>query len=72
MKRKSIALLMVATLLVGCNSAKESEKNFEMSINEHIEHFLAQGYTKKDAIKAVAKERGVHKNEIYKYILENA
>ena len=49
------------------DGAKESEKNFEMSVNEHIEHFLAQGYTKKEAIKAVAKERGVHKNEIYKY-----
>ena len=52
------------------DGAKEDEKTFEMSVNEHIEHFLAQGYTKKDAIKAVAKERGVHKNEIYKYTLE--
>ena len=49
------------------DGAKEDEKTFEMSVNEHIEHFLAQGYTKKEAIKAVAKERGVHKNEIYKY-----
>ena len=46
---------------------KEVEKVFEMSVNEHIDHFLAQGMSKKDAIKAVAKERGVHKNEIYKY-----
>ena len=49
------------------DGAKEDEKTFEMSVNEHIEYFLAQGYTKKEAIKAVAKERGVHKNEIYKY-----
>ena len=49
------------------DKAEEQEKVFEMSVNEHIDYFLAKGMTKKDAIKAVAKERGVHKNEIYKY-----
>jgi uncharacterized protein YoaH (UPF0181 family) len=39
-------------------------------VNEHIDHFIKQGLSKKEAIKAVAKERGVHKNEIYKYTLE--
>ena len=47
----------------------ERENSFEMSVNEHIDHFIKQGLSKKDAIKAVAKERGVHKNEIYKYTL---
>ena len=45
------------------------EKNFEMSVNEHIDYFMAQGMSKKDAIKAVAKARGVHKNEIYQQTL---
>ena len=46
------------------------EKSFEMSVNEHIDHFISQGLSKKEAIKAVAKERGVHKNEIYKYTVD--
>ncbi len=52
------------------DKAPEREEVFEMSVNEHIDHFIAQGYSKKDAIKAVAKARGVHKNEIYKYTVE--
>ena len=34
--------------------------------------YIEQGLSKNDAIKQVAKDRGVVKNEIYKYILENA
>jgi len=45
------------------------EKNFEMSVNEHIALYLTQGMDKKEAIKAVAKERGVPKNEIYQYTI---
>ena len=55
-------------LIVG--GAPKCEKTFEMPVNEHIALFIAQGMSKKEAIKAVAKERGVHKNEIYKYTLE--
>ena len=47
--------------------ASETKKEFEMSVNEHIDMFINQGMSKKEAIKAVAKERGVCKNDIYKY-----
>ncbi len=40
----------------------------QMSIEEHFEHYVALGYSKMDAIKAVAKDRNVPKNEIYKVI----
>lgn len=40
----------------------------QMSIEEHFEHYIALGYSKMDAIKAVAKDRNVPKNEIYKVI----
>jgi 16S rRNA (cytidine1402-2'-O)-methyltransferase len=40
-----------------------------LSVEEHVEHYISSGMSKKDAIKAVAKERGVHKNEIYKYTI---
>ena len=49
--------------------ASETKKEFEMSVNEHIDMFIAQGMTKKDAIKAVAKERGLCKNDVYKYTI---
>ena len=49
--------------------ASETQKEFEMTVNEHIDMFISQGMSKKDAIKAVAKERGVCKNDIYKYTI---
>lgn len=45
------------------NSAKEDWSN--MSVEEHVESYIASGMSKKDAIKAAAKDRGVPKNEIY-------
>lgn len=52
------------------DKAPEREKTFEMSVNEHIALYMAQGMSKKDAVKAVAKDRGVHKNEIYKFTVK--
>lgn len=37
----------------------------EISIEEHMKHYLSQGISKKDAMKQVAKDRGVPKREIY-------
>ncbi len=43
------------------------EKNYDnLSITEHIEEFIAQGYDSKQAIKEVAKLRKISKSEIYK------
>ena len=36
---------------------------------EHIEHYIAQGLDKKEALKRVAKERGVSKSSLYKYTI---
>lgn len=41
-----------------------------MSIPEHISHYLAQGMDKMSAVKAVAKDRHLPKNEVYKYTIE--
>jgi 16S rRNA (cytidine1402-2'-O)-methyltransferase len=38
-------------------------------IAAHVESYIASGMSKKDAIKAVAHDRGVHKSVIYKEIL---
>lgn len=44
---------------------EEQERWKEMSLEEHMEQYLSQGISKKDAMKMVAKDRGVPKREIY-------
>ena len=52
--------------------AKEVElKGFQLSEEEHINLYISRGLTKKEAIKQVAKERGVSKNSLYKYTIED-
>ena len=41
----------------------------EMSIEEHMNVYLGQGMDKKEAMKAVAKDRGVSKRDIYQALL---
>lgn len=41
----------------------------EMDVKEHMEYYLRQGVERKDAMKRVAKDRGVGKREIYKELL---
>lgn len=37
-----------------------------MSIEDHMEYYISQGVDRKEAMKKVAKDRGVQKREIYK------
>ena len=41
----------------------------EMTIEEHMEVYLSQGIDKKEAMKCVAKDRGVSKRDIYQALL---
>ena len=41
-----------------------------LTIEEHVEHYVGAGMSKKDAIKAVAHDRGVPKNDIYMVFVE--
>ena len=50
--------------------AKQSNENLNLTEKEHIEMYLAQGLDKKEALKKVAKERGVSKSSLYKYTIE--
>ena len=43
----------------------------EMTVAEHMERYLAQGMDRKDAMKAVAADRGVSKRDVYRELLEN-
>lgn len=40
-----------------------------LSVAAHVDHYVQTGMTKKDAIKAVAADRGVAKNEIYQQVM---
>ena len=49
----------------------EEKNKFEnISIKEHIELYMEEGLSKKDAVKKVAEIRGVSKNLVYKESLE--
>lgn len=51
---------------------EEKAKWEELSIEQHMEQYLAQGSSKKEAMKLVAKDRGVPKREIYNYLEREA
>lgn len=44
----------------------KQENNNKLTVKEHLDLYIKKGYTSNDAIKTVAKERKVAKNEIYK------
>lgn len=49
---------------------KEERESWEqLTVEEHMELYLGQGMEKKQAMKAVAKDRGVGKREIYQQLL---
>ena len=41
----------------------------DMSVEEHVAHYLSEGMSKNDAIKAVARDRDVAKSEIYNQVM---
>ncbi len=43
----------------------------EISIEEHMEQYEEKGISRKEAMKLVAKDRGVTKRDIYQYLIEN-
>ncbi len=50
---------------------KERKENFQaVSIEEHIKRYEDTGMERKEAMKAVAKDRGMPKREIYQYMLD--
>lgn len=51
---------------------KEEQKRWEeLSLKEHMDVYLQQGMDKKEAMKRVAKDRGVSKRDVYQALLES-
>ena len=57
-------------LILGGTREADTDTDWEsVSVVAHVERYIADGMSKMDAIKAVARERGVAKNVIYKEVL---
>ena len=56
--------------------ATESKKDVELknlnelTLEKHYEKYEQEGFSKKEIIKMIAKDRNVSKNEIYQYFIE--
>lgn len=61
-------------VIEGCAKEKlEEVKSLwfkDMTVAEHVEYYMSKGSDKKDAMKLVAKDRGVSKRDIYNELLE--
>ena len=44
---------------------EEQEVYLQISIEEHMQKYLSRGMDKKEAMKQVAKDRGISKREVY-------
>ena len=50
---------------------KEKQKSWEaISISQHMKRYLEEGMDSKNAMKAVAKDRGISKRDVYQYLLK--
>ena len=58
-------------LIEGNNEINNENILNNLSLEEHYNVYEKQGLDKKEIIKKIAKDRGVNKNEIYKYFLKN-
>ena len=59
-------------VMEGASAEEKKENAFwaNMSVEEHVEFYVSQDMKKNDAIKAVAKDRGVGKSEIYNQVMK--
>ena len=50
--------------------AEEAKKFEELSLEDHMERYLNEGLDEKEAMKKVAKDRGISKRDVYRMLLE--
>jgi probable S-adenosylmethionine-dependent methyltransferase, YraL family len=62
----------IVLIVEGSKTIKEEEVLYEISILEHVNKYIADGLSTRDAIKQVAKARKLGKNEVYsEFVQEN-
>lgn len=57
-------------VVIVSGAKKENSNLNEMTIVDHVKFYINLGLSKNDAIKKVAKERGVNKNTVYQEVLK--
>ena len=57
-------------VLIVAGANKKAEAEYPADPSEHVDMLVQSGMSKKDAIKAVAKARGVAKNDIYSLVMK--
>ncbi|NFH68235.1 16S rRNA (cytidine(1402)-2'-O)-methyltransferase [Clostridium botulinum] len=67
--RGEFVLVLEGKRLEEIKQERESEW-IDLSIKGHIMKYINEGISKKDAIKAVAKDRGIPKSEVYKFSID--
>lgn len=50
---------------------QEQESWREMELQDHMQHYLKQGLSKKEAMKKVAQDRGISKRDVYQQLLSD-
>ena len=64
--RGEYVLILEGADEAGVKVKNSSAEDFSaLSVEEHVEHYISEGMSKMDAIKKVARDRGVPKSEIY-------
>lgn len=51
-------------------AAQERSRYEEMSLSEHMDRYLGEGIDRKEAMRLVAKDRGISKRDVYQALLE--
>ena len=57
-------------VLIVAGAAPAEDPMLRFSVREHVQAFLDLGYEKKEAIKLVARDRGIAKSEVYRAALD--
>ena len=60
-------------LVVEGHTGESTEAVFfrDMTIPDHVQYYMDRGLSRKDAIKAAARDRGVPKNDVYQELIGN-
>lgn len=57
-------------IISGCQNKEKVAKLISLSIKEHYRFYIENGYENKEAMKLVAKDRGISKSEVYQEIMK--
>ena len=63
-------VLVIAGVDAKSLQQEKQEQAREQNLQEHMQHYLDQGMDKKEAMKAVARDRGLSRRDIYRQLLE--